>query len=77
MRRLAPVVISQAIQLFKVKLRARGVDEVSHESPSPQNQPLGDMVPGSARRQPVIPLPYLIEKQRYNLTVRNRQRLPL
>ena len=66
----APVVVSPGDNVyFKVKLHPyRGVDEVKTMSFTvPKDQPLGDMVL-EVRGGGVIPLPYLIEKQRYNLT---------
>ena len=73
----APVVVSPGDTVyFKVKLHPyRGVDEVKTMSFTvPKNQPLGDMVL-EVRGGGVIPLPYLIEKQRYNLTDEIVQRL--
>ncbi|MCH4166294.1 MAG: SpoIVB peptidase S55 [Megasphaera sp.] len=66
----APVVVSPGDNVyFKVKLHPyRGVDEMKTMSFTvPKDQPLGDMVL-EIRGGGVIPLPYLIEKQRYNLT---------
>ena len=61
----APVVASPGDTIyFKVTLHPyRGADEVT----VPKDQPLGDMVL-EVRGGGVIPLPYLIERQRYNLT---------
>lgn len=73
----APVVVSPGDTVyFKVKLHPyRGVDEVKTMSFTvPKNQPLGDMTL-EVRGGGVIPLPYLIEKQRYNLTDEIIQRL--
>ena len=73
----APVVVSPGDTVyFKVKLHPyRGVDEVKTMSFTvPKNQPLGDMTL-EVRGGGVIPLPYLIEKQRYNLTDEIVQRL--
>jgi hypothetical protein len=66
----APIVVSPGDNVyFKVKLHPyRGADEVKTMSFAvPKDQPLGDMVL-EVRGGGVIPLPYLIEKQRYNLT---------
>ena len=66
----APVVVSPGDNVyFKVKLHPyRGVDEVKTMSFTvPKDQPLGDMVL-EIRGGGVMPLPYLIERQRYNLT---------
>lgn len=65
-----PVVVSPGDNVyFKVKLHPyRGVDEMKTMSFTvPKDQPLGDMVL-EIRGGGVTPLPYLIEKQRYNLT---------
>lgn len=73
----APVVVSPGDTVyFRVKLHPyRGVDEVKTMSFTvPKNQPLGDMIL-EVRGGGVIPLPYLIEKQRYNLTDEIVQRL--
>lgn len=66
----APVVVSPGDTVyFKVTLHPyRGVDEVKTMSfVVPKNQPFGDAVL-EIRGGGVIPLPYLIEKQKYNLT---------
>lgn len=66
----APVVVSPGDTIyFKVTLHPyRGTDEVKTMTFTvPKDQPLGDMVL-EVRGGGVIPLPYLIEKQRYNLT---------
>lgn len=66
----APVVVSPGDNVyFKVKLHPyRGVDETKTMSFTvPADQPLGDLVL-EIRGGGVIPLPYLVEKQRYNLT---------
>ncbi|WP_301859546.1 SpoIVB peptidase S55 domain-containing protein [uncultured Megasphaera sp.] len=73
----APVVVSPGDMVyFKVTLHPyRGVDEVKTMSFTvPKDQPLGDMVL-EIRGGGVIPLPYLIEKQRYNLTDEILERL--
>ena len=61
---------------FRVKLHPyRGADEVKTMSFTvPKDQPLGDMIL-EIRGGGVIPLPYLIEKQRYNLTDEILERL--
>lgn len=66
----APVVVSPGDTVyFKVTLHPfRGTNEVKTMAFTvPKDQPLGDMVL-EIRGGGVIPLPYLIEKQRYNLT---------
>ncbi len=66
----APVVASPGDTIyFKVTLHPyRGADEVKTMTFTvPKDQPYGDMVL-EVRGGGVIPLPYLIEKQRYNLT---------
>lgn len=73
----APVVVSPGDTVyFRVKLHPyRGVDEIKTMSFTvPKDQPLGNMVL-EVRGGGVIPLPYLIEKQRYNLTDEIVQRL--
>lgn len=73
----APVVVSPGDNVyFRVKLHPyRGADEVKTMSFTvPKDQPLGDMVL-EIRGGGVIPLPYLIEKQRYNLTDEILERL--
>ena len=73
----APVVVSPGDMVyFKVKLHPyRGADEVKTMSFTvPKDQPLGDMIL-EVRGGGVIPLPYLIEKQRYNLTDEILERL--
>lgn len=66
----APVVASPGDTIyFKVTLHPyRGADEVKAMTFTvPKDQPLGDMVL-EVRGGGVIPLPYLIERQKYNLT---------
>lgn len=66
----APVVVSPGDTVyFKVTLHPfRGTNEVKTMAFTvPKDQPLGDMVL-EIRGGGVVPLPYLIEKQRYNLT---------
>jgi hypothetical protein len=73
----APVVVSPGDTIyFKVKLHPyRGVDEMKTVTfVVPKNQPLGKMTL-EVRGGGVIPLPYLIEKQRYNLTDEILERL--
>lgn len=73
----APIVVSPGDSVyFKIKLHPyRGVDEVKTMSFTvPKNQPYGDMVL-EVRGGGVVPLPYLIEKQRYNLTDEILERL--
>lgn len=66
----APAVVSPGDTVyFKVTLHPfRGTNEVKTMAFTvPKDQPLGDMVL-EIRGGGVVPLPYLIEKQRYNLT---------
>ena len=73
----APVVVSPGDTVyFKIKLHPyHGVDEVKTMSFTvPKKQPIGNMVL-EVRGGGVIPLPYLIEKQRYNLTDEILERL--
>lgn len=66
----APVVVSPGDTIyFKMKLHPyRGEDEVRDMTFTvPKDQPLGDMIL-EVRGGGITPLPYLIEKQRYNLT---------
>ncbi len=73
----APVVVSPGDTVyFKVRIRPyRGAEEVKTMTFTvPTNQPAGDMVL-EIRGGGVIPLPYLIEKQRYNLTDEILERL--
>ena len=73
----APVVVSPGDTIyFKVKIHPyRGEDEIKDMSfVVPEDQPLGDMVL-EVRGGGVVPLPYLIQKQQYNLTDEILERL--
>ncbi len=72
-----PVVVSPGDTIyFKVKIHPyRGEDEIRDMSFTvPQDQPLGDMVL-EVRGGGIVPLPYLIQKQQYNLTDEILERL--